>query len=86
MNQNIDLLHGKILPSMTALALPIMAPSLVQTAYNLTDMAWIGQVGSDAVAAVGAAGMYMWLSSGLVTIARMGGQIKAAHAIGEGDK
>ena len=86
MNQNIDLLHGKILPSLTALALPIMATSLVQTAYNLTDMAWIGQVGSDAVAAVGAAGMYMWLSSGLVTIARMGGQIKAAHAIGEGNK
>lgn len=86
MNQNIDLLHGKILPSLTTLALPIMATSLVQTAYNLTDMAWIGQVGSDAVAAVGAAGMYMWLSSGLVTIARMGGQIKAAHAIGEGNK
>ena len=47
MNQNIDLLHGKILPSLTALALPIMATSLVQTAYNLTDMAWIGQVGSE---------------------------------------
>lgn len=86
MNENIDLLHGKILPSLTALALPIMATSLVQTAYNLTDMAWIGQVGSDAVAAVGAAGMYMWLSTGLVTVARMGGQIKAAHAIGEGNQ
>ena len=38
MNQNIDLLHGKILPSLTALALPIMATSLVQTAYNLTEI------------------------------------------------
>lgn len=84
MNKNIDLLNGKILPSLTALAVPIMATSLVQTAYNLTDMAWIGQVGSNAVAAVGAAGMYTWLSSGLVTIAKMGGQIKAAHSIGEG--
>lgn len=84
MNKNIDLLNGKILPSLTALAVPIMATSLVQTAYSLTDMAWIGQVGSNAVAAVGAAGMYSWLSSGLVTIARMGGQIKAAHSIGEG--
>lgn len=86
MEQNIDLLHGRILPSLTALAVPIMATSLVQTAYNLTDMAWIGRVGSDAVTAVGSAGMYTWLSSGLVTIAKMGGQIKAAHGIGEGNQ
>lgn len=79
------MLHGKILSSLTALAVPIMATALVQTAYSLTDMAWIGRVGSGAVAAVGAAGMYTWLSSGLVTIARMGGQVKAAHAIGEGN-
>ena len=85
MRQNIDLLNGKILRSLTALAVPIMATSLVQTAYSLTDMAWIGRVGSGAVAAVGAAGMYTWLSSGLVTIAKMGGQIKAAHSIGEGN-
>ena len=55
MKKNIDLLNGNILTSLTELALPIMATSLVQTAYNLTDMAWIGMVGSDAVAAVGAA-------------------------------
>lgn len=85
MNRHIDLLHGKILGSLTGLALPIMATSLVQTAYNLTDMAWIGRVGSSAVAAVGAAGMYTWLSSGIVTLARMGGQIKVAHSLGEND-
>ena len=62
MKKNIDLLNGNILTSLTELALPIMATSLVQTAYNLTDMAWIGMVGSDAVAAVGAAAMYTWLS------------------------
>lgn len=83
MKRNIDLLHGKILPSLTALAVPIMATSLVQTAYNLTDMAWIGRVGSHAVASVGAAGMYTWLSGGIVTLARMGGQIKVAHSLGE---
>lgn len=84
MRRNIDLLHGKILPSLTKLAVPIMATSLVQTAYNLTDMAWIGQVGSSAVASVGAAGMYTWLSGGIVTLARMGGQIKVAHSLGRG--
>lgn len=84
--KNIDLLNGNILTSLTELALPIMATSLVQTAYNLTDMAWIGMVGSDAVAAVGAAAMYTWLSSGVATLARMGGQVKSAHAYGEGNR
>ena len=49
-------------------------------------MAWIGMVGSDAVAAVGAAAMYTWLSSGVATLARMGGQVKSAHAYGEGNR
>lgn len=83
--KNIDLLHGRILPSLLGLAMPIMATSMVQTAYNLTDMAWIGQVGSNAVTAVGAAGMYTWLSGGIVTVARMGGQIKVAHSLGSGE-
>lgn len=85
MKRNIDLLHGRIFPSLTGLALPIMATSLVQMAYNLTDMAWIGRVGAPAVASVGAAGMYTWLSQGVVALPRMGGQIKVAHSLGEGD-
>ena len=59
MKKSINLLEGPILPSLSGLALPIMATSLIQMAYNLTDMIWIGRVGSSAVAAVGAAGMYM---------------------------
>ena len=60
MKNNIDLLHGPVTASLTRLAIPIMATSLIQMAYNLTDMIWIGRLGSQAVAAVGAAGMYMW--------------------------
>lgn len=85
-SHHIDLLNGNIFPSLTGLALPIMATSLVQTAYNLTDMAWIGRVGSHAVTAVGAAGMYTWFSSGIVMLARMGGQVKVAHSLGEGQQ
>lgn len=82
MSEKIDLLNGPIFTSLTGLALPIMATALVQTAYSLTDMAWIGRIGSPAVAAVGAAGMYAWLSQGVVTLAKMGGQVKVAHALG----
>ena len=85
-HKTIDFLHGKILPSLARLALPIMATSMVQTAYNLTDMAWIGRLGSQAVTAVGVAGMYTWLSGGIVTLARMGSQIKVAHSLGEGKR
>lgn len=85
MSKRIDLLNGSILSSLTKLALPIMATSLIQMAYNLTDMIWIGRMGSSEVAAVGAASMYMWLSNALSTLARMGGQVKTAQSIGAGD-
>ena len=84
--RTVDLLHGNILTVLTRLAVPIMATALVQTAYNLTDMAWIGVVGSDAVAAVGAAGMYTWLSTGVVMMAKMGGQVMVAQSIGQGKR
>ena len=84
MKQNIDLLREPILPALTKLALPIMATSLVQMAYNLTDMAWIGRVGANAVSAVGSAGMYVWFSQGVSNLAKMGGQVKVAHALGQG--
>ena len=56
--RTIDLLEGPILPALSRLALPIMATAFVQMAYNLTDMAWIGFLGSNSVAAVGAAGTF----------------------------
>ena len=82
MKTRINLLEGNILPALSALALPIMATSLIQMAYNLIDMIWIGKIGASAVASVGAAGMFMWLSNGLATLAKMGGQIKVGHALG----
>ncbi len=84
MSKKIDLLNGHIFSSLTGLALPIMTTAMVQTAYSLTDMAWVGMIGSPAVAAVGAAGMYTWLSQGVVAMAKMGGQVKVAHALGSG--
>lgn len=86
MRRNIDLLHEPILPALTRLALPIMATSLVQMAYNLTDMAWIGRVGAGAVSAVGSAAMFTWFSQGVSNLAKMGGQVKVAHALGRGNR
>lgn len=48
-------------------------------------MAWIGLLGSKAVAGVGVGGMYVWLSQGLVALPRMGGQVNTAQSCGRKD-
>ena len=68
-----NLTKGPILKTLTKLAIPIMASSFLGTLYNITDMAWIGLLGSKAVAGVGVGGMFTWFSQGLAAMARMGG-------------
>lgn len=85
-DQQILLTEGPILKSLTKLAMPIMASSFLSTLYNITDMAWIGLLGSKAVAGVGTAGMYLWLSNGLASLARMGGQVHLAQCIGRKER
>ena len=86
MEKKINLLEGPIFSSLMKLALPIMGTSLIQMAYNLTDMIWIGRIGANAVAAVGSAGMYMWLSNGISTLAKLGGQVRVGQSIGSQNK
>ncbi|MDO5590388.1 MAG: MATE family efflux transporter [Lachnospiraceae bacterium] len=81
-----NLTKGPILKTLTKLALPIMASSFLGTLYSITDMAWIGLLGSKAVAGVGVGGMFTWLSQGLAAMSRMGGQVQVAQCVGRGDK
>ena len=81
-----NLTNGPIFKTLTKLAIPIMASSFLGTLYNITDMAWIGLLGSRAVAGVGVGGMFTWLSQGLATMARMGGQVQVAQCIGRGER
>lgn len=82
MNKKVNLLEGDIFDALIKLALPIMGASFIQMAYNLIDMIWIGRVGSQAVAAVGTGGFYMWLSMGFIRISKMGAQVKVAQSMG----
>ena len=81
-----NLTKGPILKTLTKLAIPIMASSFLGTLYNITDMAWIGLLGSKAVAGVGVGGMFTWFSQGLAAMARMGGQVQMAQCIGRGER
>ena len=80
-----NLTEGSIFKVLMKLSLPIMASAFLATAYSITDLAWIGTLGSSAVAGVGVGGMYVWLSQGLATLARMGGQVPVAQELGRGN-
>ena len=82
--KQVSLTEGPILKSLLNLAFPIMISSFLGTLYNIVDMAWVGLLGANAVAGVGAGGMYVWLSSGFSTMTRMGGQVFAAQELGKG--
>lgn len=85
MNKGNDLTKNNIFTSILFLALPIMGTSFVQMAYNLTDMIWIGKLGSDATAAVGTAGFYMWFAMGLIFLCRIGAEVLVAQSVGRKD-
>ena len=79
-----NLTKGPIMKTLIKLAVPIMASSFLGTLYSITDMAWIGMLGSRAVAGIGVGGMFTWLSQGVASMARMGGQVQVAQSLGRG--
>ena len=83
--KQLDLLKGRILPTVVKLAMPIMATSFVGLAYNLTDMFWVSSLGERAVAAVGSAGILFWLVESLFALPRIGGQVLVGQSLGAGD-
>lgn len=84
--KKFDLTEGSILNKLLLVAVPIMGTQMMQMAYNLTDMFWLGKVGSVAVAASGTAGMYLWLSQAFLMIGRMGAEIGVSQSLGRKDK
>lgn len=82
-----DLTQGNILKKLLLVALPIMGTQLMQMAYNLTDMFWLGRMPNSvsAVAAGGLGGMFLWLGMALMMIGRMGAEIGTSQNLGRGD-
>lgn len=83
MEKKIDLTQGGIVEKLVKIAIPIMATSFIQIAYNLIDMMWVGKNGSNSVAAVGTAGFYPWLAMAFVIFSKIGGEVKVAQSMGE---
>lgn len=77
-----DLTSGSITKKLLQVSIPVMAASLFQMAYQITDMFWLGKISADSVAAVGTAAFYINLSYALATLAFMGVGIKVSQEIG----
>ncbi len=77
-----DLTVGNIPKKLALLAFPIMGTSFLQMAYNLIDMIWIGRLGAPAVAAIGTSGYFMWFSFSLITLSKVGAEVKIAQSLG----
>lgn len=84
--KKVDLTKGNVLRVLTALALPIMGGSLLQFAYNLVDMLWVGRLGSDAVASIGSSSFFIGLGYSINAMVVIGSGIKVAHAVGKQDQ
>ena len=85
MDREIKLTEGNITKTLIKLAIPIMATSFVQMAYNMMDMIWLGRVSTNAVAAAGTAGFFTWFGSSLFLIPKIGAEIGVAQSYGKDD-
>lgn len=79
------LTEGNITSTLVKLAIPIMATSFVQMAYNMMDMIWLGRLSTNAVAAAGTAGFFTWFGSALFMIPKIGAEIGVAQSYGRED-
>ncbi len=79
------LTEGNILKKLIILALPIMGTSMIQMAYSMTNMIWIGVLGSRAVTSIGTAGFYTWLAAAFIVIPRIGAEVGVAQSVGKRD-
>lgn len=88
MNVKKDLTNGSVLRNLLIVAIPTLFVSIVQMTYNLTDMFWVGKVGSmglnatEAVAAVGTAGYYPWLGFGFIMFVKIGTSVNISQSAG----
>lgn len=86
MKKTTDLTQGSIFKGLWGLAVPLITAAFVQMAYSMTDMLWLGRLGSNHVAAVGAAGFFTWLCNALSFITKVGAEITVSQSIGAQDR
>ncbi|MDO5040866.1 MAG: MATE family efflux transporter [Peptoniphilus sp.] len=86
MNRGIDILKDDVMRVMVKLSLPLMGTAFIQMAYSMVDLIWLGKLSTEAVAAVGCVGFFVWISQALTLIAKTGLSVGMSQAYGKKDR
>lgn len=93
--RRVDILNGKMMPSLLKLAWPAVLSMLFQNIYNIIDAFWLGKLGKEAIAAptIAFPAIFLILSlgggmavAGLALVSQhvgAGEEDKASHAAGQ---
>ena len=83
--KNVNVLGGKLFPSILQFTIPLLFVSLIQSLFNAVDIMVLGQMANtDAVAAVGATTSIVHLLTTVSIGISIGAKIVLARLIGEG--
>ena len=81
-----NLLEGNIRKAIIKMALPLMGMAFIQMTYTMVDLIWLGRLSTEAVAAVGTAGFYVWLATAVTLITEVGMSVNLAQSYGRKDQ
>ncbi len=90
--EKYNLTKGNIAFKLIFVSLPVIAASLMQMAYNLTDLFWLGRATADGainrgfVASVGLAGFFTWLGAAVFLLIKIGVEVRVSQSIGRDDE
>ncbi|MBU4140695.1 MAG: MATE family efflux transporter [Candidatus Omnitrophica bacterium] len=83
-SRKLDLTEGNTVRNIWALALPMMLGNIMQTAFNVVDMIWVGRLGSEAIASVAMSGVVLFVIITLIIGVSTGTQTLVARFMGAG--
>ncbi|MCM1112729.1 MAG: MATE family efflux transporter [Muribaculum sp.] len=85
-NNQDFILKGSMLRAILSLAVPVVINSFLQTMYNLTDTYWLGQIGTEQLAAINLVTPMQNIIISVGTGITVAGSVLIAQYIGAGEK
>ncbi len=85
-SHRLDLTEGNIVRNIWVLAFPMMLGYILQTAFNVVDMIWVGRLGPGAIASVAMSGVVLMVIMALIIGIATGTLVMVARFSGAKDK
>jgi putative MATE family efflux protein len=82
---SLDLTRGPIFRTVVRLAWPMIVGNVLQNAFNVVDMVFVGRLGADAIAAVALSGLLMQISWTLLIGVSIGTTAMVSRFYGAGE-